>query len=70
MCGFGGVPSARANLSRVLAKFSSDEDTTAVASTEGRETTQETPAGKKKGGGRKRANGEFGLSTDSVVANS
>ena len=64
MSGFGGVPSARANIGRLLAKLSSDQETTGSQSPskgdDGEEVAPETPAtGKKKGAGRKRKGGKF-----------
>ena len=64
MSGFGNVASARANIGRLLAKLSSDQETTGSQSPskgdDGEEVAPETPAtGKKKGAGRKRKGGKF-----------
>jgi hypothetical protein len=64
MSGFGGVPSARANIGRLLAKLSAEGDASGFQSpTKGddeEETAPETPVtGKKKGTGRKRKGGEI-----------
>ena len=60
--GFGGVPSARSNIGRLLAKILSEQETSGDASPakdiEDGDTIAVTPAGKK-GGGRKRKIGEF-----------
>jgi endonuclease YncB( thermonuclease family) len=60
--GFGGVPSARANIGRLLAKILAEQETSENASpvkdTEDGDTIAVTPAGKKKAGGRKRKTGE------------
>lgn len=60
--GFGGVPSARANIGRLLAKIVAEQETSGDASpakdTEDEESIAVTPASKKKGGGRKRKTGE------------
>jgi len=60
--GFGGVPSARANINRLLAKILAEQETSGDASpakdTEDGESIAVTPASKKKGGGRKRKTGE------------
>lgn len=61
MSGFGGVPSARANIGRLLRKISGEEEATgAVTPTKdgGDEVaTPATPTSKKKSGGRKRKAG-------------
>jgi hypothetical protein len=66
MSGFGGVPSARANIGRLLAKISSEQETSGSASptktAEGDEAVPATPASKKKSGGRKRKTGESNYS--------
>jgi hypothetical protein len=64
MSGFGGVPSARANIGRLLAKLSAEEDASGSQSpTKGdgeEEVAPETPVtGKKKGAGRKRKGSEI-----------
>ena len=60
--GFGGVPSARSNIGRLLAKILADQETSGDASPakdagDG-DTIAVTPASKKKAGGRKRKTGE------------
>lgn len=74
LCGFGNAASARANLNRMLAKVAGDQDTNGGASpvkaSDGGEATQETPAGKKKGGGRKRSTGKLNSSAGDVIPNS
>jgi hypothetical protein len=66
MSGFGGVPSARANIGRLLAKISSEQETSGSASPtkngDGDDAVPATPASKKKSGGRKRRTGEFDAS--------
>jgi hypothetical protein len=61
--GFGNVPSARANIGRLLAKILAEQETSGDASpakdTEDGDTVTVTPASKKKAGGRKRKAGEF-----------
>jgi hypothetical protein len=63
MSGFGGVPSARANIGRLLAKLSAEEDASGSQSPtkgDGEEVAPETPVtGKKKGAGRKRKGSEI-----------
>jgi hypothetical protein len=63
MSGFGGVPSARANVGRLLAKISSEQETSGSASPtkngDGDDAGPATPATKKKSGGRKRKTVEF-----------
>ena len=60
--GFGGVPSARANIGRLLAKIRAEQETSGNASPskdiEDGETIAVTPASKKKGSDRKRKTGE------------
>jgi hypothetical protein len=68
MSGFGGVPSARANIGRLLAKLSAEGDASGSQSPtkgeDGEDAAPETPAtGKKKGTGRKRKGGEFSSSS-------
>ena len=62
MSGFGNVPSARANIGRLLAKILAEQETSGDASpakdTEDGDTVTVTPASKKKAGGRKRMAGE------------
>ena len=62
MSGFGNVPSARANIGRLLAKILAEQETSGDASpakdTEDGDTVTVTPASKKKAGGRKRKAGE------------
>jgi hypothetical protein len=72
MSGFGGVPSARANIGRLLAKLSSDQETTGSQSPskgdDGEDAAPETPAtGKKKGAGRKRKGGEFSSASQRLI---
>lgn len=61
MSGFGGVPSARANIGRLLRKLPGEEDTSgAVTPTKDAGddvATPATPTSKKKSGGRKRKAG-------------
>jgi len=65
MSGFGGVPSARANIGRLLAKLSAEEDASGSQSPtkgddEGEDAAPETPVtGKKNGAGRKRKGSEI-----------
>lgn len=60
--GFGSVPSARANIGRLLAKIFAEQETSGDASPakdiEDGDTIAVTPASKKKAGGRKRKTGE------------
>jgi hypothetical protein len=62
MSGFGNVPSARANIGRLLAKILAEQETSSDASpakdTEDGDTVAVAPASKKKAGGRKRKAGE------------
>lgn len=62
MSGFGNVPSARANIGRLLAKILAEQETSGDASpakdTEDGDTVTVTPTSKKKAGGRKRKAGE------------
>lgn len=60
MSGFGNVPSARANIGRLLAKILAETsgDASPAKDTEDGDTVTVTPASKKKGGGRKRKAGE------------
>jgi hypothetical protein len=66
MSGFGGVPSARANIGRLLAKISSEQETSGSASPtkngDGDHAVPAIPASKKKSAGRKRKTGEFDAS--------
>jgi len=62
--GFGGVPSARANIGRLLSKLSAGQEATGSQSPTkgdgGEDDAPETPAtDKKKSAGRKRKGGEF-----------
>jgi hypothetical protein len=63
MSGFGGVPSARANIGRLLAKISSEQESPGSASPtkngNGDDAIPATPASKKKSDGRKRKTGEL-----------
>jgi hypothetical protein len=63
MSGFGNVPSAKANINRLLRKLSTDDETSGSPSpdkaAEGDDDVPATPASKKKSGGRKRKSGEF-----------
>lgn len=63
MSGFGGVPSARANIGRPLSKLSAGEAAGSPSPSKGdggEEDAPETPVtGKKKGAGRKRKGVEF-----------
>jgi hypothetical protein len=63
MSGFGNVPSAKANINRLLRKLSTDDETSGSSSpdkaAEGDDDVPATPASKKKSGGRKRKSGEF-----------
>ena len=60
--GFGSVPSARANIGRLLAKIFAEQETSGDASPakdiEDGDTIAVTPVSKKKAGGRKRKTGE------------
>jgi len=64
MSGFGGVPSARANIGRLLSKLAAGEEAIGSPSPSkgngGEDEAPETPVtGKKKGAGRKRKGGKF-----------
>lgn len=71
ICGFGNVPSARANLSRLMAKLTAEGDAAGNASptkvTDGGEAAQDTPGGKKKGAVRKRKISESILKARALI---